>query len=175
VQEILDIAHLQADPLILERAPTSFAALVARLRADLAATGQDHRLVANIPDDLPAINVDALRIGQVLENLVGNALKYAQPETPIVICARVSRDGLAVTVDDEGVGISESDRPLVLEPFHRGRNARESRVQGTGLGLYICRRLVEAHGGKLRVADRADGCSGTRVSFTLPLLVGARS
>ncbi len=171
VQEILDIAHLQADPLTLECAPASFASLVARLRGDLAATGNDHRLVAKIPDGLPLVNVDATRIAQVLENLVSNALKYAQTETSIVIGASVSDDWLTATVDDEGVGIPESDRALVLEPFHRGRNARESSIQGTGLGLYICRRLVEAHGGKLRLADRTDGCSGTRVSFTLPLVV----
>ena len=60
----------------------------------------------------------------------------------------------------------------MLEPFHRARNVRESNIQGTGLGLYICRRLVEAHGGKLWVGDRPDALSGTRVSFTLPLLKG---
>jgi len=60
----------------------------------------------------------------------------------------------------------------VLEPFHRARNVRESNIQGTGLGLYICRRLVEAHGGKLWVGDRPDALSGTRVSFMLPLLKG---
>jgi signal transduction histidine kinase len=80
---------------------------------------------------------------------------------------------LTVAVDDEGVGIPESDRALVLEPFHRASNVRESNIQGTGLGLFICRRLVEAHGGKLWVGDRPDGRAGTRVSFTLPLLGGA--
>jgi two-component system phosphate regulon sensor histidine kinase PhoR len=170
VKEILDIAHLQADPLILERAPASFASLVARLRGDLAATGQDSRLVIGLPDDLPPLEVDAARVGQVLENLVANALKYAPPGTPIVIAATTSAEWLTATVDDEGVGIPESDRGLVLEPFHRGRNVRESNIQGTGLGLYICRRLVEAHGGKLWLGDRSDGRAGTRVSFSLPLL-----
>jgi signal transduction histidine kinase len=57
----------------------------------------------------------------------------------------------------------------VTEPFHRAWNVRESRIPGTGLGLYICRRLVEAHGGRLDVMDRPDGRPGTRVLFTLPL------
>jgi signal transduction histidine kinase len=57
----------------------------------------------------------------------------------------------------------------VMEPFHRAWNVRESRIPGTGLGLFICRRLVEAHGGRLWLGDRPDGRAGTRVTFTLPL------
>ena len=57
----------------------------------------------------------------------------------------------------------------MTEPFHRAWNVRESRIPGTGLGLFICRRLVEAHGGRLNVGDRPDGRPGTRVTFTLPL------
>jgi two-component system sensor histidine kinase KdpD len=151
-----------------------FVSLVARLRGDLAATGQDGRLVTDMDDDLPPLEVDAGRVGQVLENLVGNALKYAPPGTPITIGASAAAEWLTATIDDEGVGIPESDRALVLEPFHRARNVRESSIQGTGLGLYICHRLVEAHGGKLWLANRPDSRAGTRVSFTLPLLGGRR-
>jgi signal transduction histidine kinase len=172
VTEILDIAHLQADPLILQRAPTAFASLVARLRGDLAATGQEGRLATDLANDLPLLDIDAARVGQVLENLVANALKYAPPGSLITIGASASTDWLTATVDDEGVGIPESDRALVLEPFHRAGNARESSIQGTGLGLYICRRLVEAHGGKLWLGERPDGRAGTRVGFTLPLVAG---
>ena len=174
VREILDIAHLQADPLILEQVPASFASLVARLWGDLAATGHDGRLIATFADNLPPIEVDPARVGQVLENLVANALKYAPAGTPITIGATPSSEWLLVTVDDEGLGIPEGDRALVLEPFHRARNVRESSIQGTGLGLFISRRLVEAHGGKLWLGDRPDSRAGTRVSFTLPLLGGRR-
>jgi two-component system phosphate regulon sensor histidine kinase PhoR len=169
VKDILDIAHLQADPLVLQRGHALFGSLIARLRGDLGATGQDHRLVVTIPPDLPPIDVDSARIGQVLENLVGNALKYSRPDAPVTLGTAVTQDWLMVTVEDEGVGIPEADRALVLEPFHRGQNVRESSIQGTGLGLYISQRLVEAHSGKLWLAERADGRPGTRVSFTLPL------
>jgi signal transduction histidine kinase len=111
-----------------------------------------------------------VRVGQVLSNLVGNARKYSPDDTPIEINAAVDRPWLVVTVDDAGVGIPEEERGLVTEPFHRAWNVRESRIPGTGLGLYICRRLVEAHGGRLDVLDRPDGRSGTRVRFTLPLI-----
>jgi signal transduction histidine kinase len=169
VDQILDVTHLDADPLILERAPVAFAALVARLRGDLVLSGDDARLVTTVADDLPPVDVDAGRIGRVLENLVGNALKYAPDGSPVVIGATVEGDDLVVTVDDEGVGIPDAERDLVVEPFHRAWNVRESRIPGTGLGLYICRRLVEAHGGRLWLGDRPDGRPGTRVSFSLPV------
>jgi signal transduction histidine kinase len=125
--------------------------------------------VVEAPDDLPPIAVDIARVGQVLANLVGNALKYASDDSPVVLRADVVGRWLAVTVEDEGIGIPEPDRELVTEPFHRAWNVRESRIPGTGLGLFICRRLVEAHGGELTIDDRADGRSGTRVRITLPL------
>ena len=80
-----------------------------------------------------------------------------------------------MTIEDEGIGVPEDDRQLVLEPFHRARNVRESAMPGTGLGLYIARRLVEAHHGELRVSDRADGRPGTRVTFSLPLQRSGRA
>jgi PAS domain S-box-containing protein len=174
VEQILDVTHLDADPVILERAPVSFASLVARCRGDLAVAGADDRLVVAFAPDLPPIDVDSARIGRVLENLVGNALKYAPAGSPIRVGAGVEDGWLVATVDDEGIGIPEAERGLVLEPFHRAGNVRESRIPGTGLGLAICRRLVEAHGGRLWLGDRPDGVPGTRVSFQLPLLGDAR-
>ncbi|MET1232835.1 MAG: ATP-binding protein [Candidatus Limnocylindrales bacterium] len=174
VEQILDVAHLHADPLILERVPASFAALVARLRGDLAATGRDARLVVDVPDDLPPIEVDPGRVGQILDNLVGNALKYASDGTPVWISARADDRWLVATIDDEGLGIPAEDLGLVTEAFHRAWNVRESHVPGTGLGLYISRRLIEAHGGQLKIAARPEGLPGTRVRFTLPVLPGRR-
>jgi two-component system phosphate regulon sensor histidine kinase PhoR len=174
VNQILDIAYLNADPLVVERAPTSFASLTARLRGDLALAGTDNRLVVEAPVDLPPLEVDAGRVGRVLGNLVDNALKYAPSASPVVIRAAAAGDWLVVHVDDDGIGIPEAERALVLEPFHRAWNVRESTTPGTGLGLYICRRLVDAHGGQLWVESRPDGRPGTRVSFTLPLLPGRR-
>ena len=169
VDQVLDVTHLQADPLILERSTTTFDSLVARLRGELDVAGGAERLVVTAPAGLPPLDADVGRVGQVLSNLVGNARKYAPDGSPIVVGAAVDGAWLAVTVDDEGVGVPEAERGLVTEPFHRAWNVRESRIPGTGLGLFICRRLVEAHGGRLDVLDRPDGRAGTRVRFTLPL------
>jgi signal transduction histidine kinase len=169
VDQVLDITHLQADPLILERSSTTFASLVARLRGELDVAGGADRLVVAASTDLPPLDVDVGRVGQVLSNLVGNARKYAPDGSPIIVGATVEGAWLAVTVDDEGVGVPEAERDLITEPFHRAWNVRESRIPGTGLGLFICRRLVEAHGGRLDVLDRPDGRPGTRIRFTLPV------
>jgi PAS domain S-box-containing protein len=169
VDEVLDVTHLQADPLILDRSRAHLGSLVARLRGDLLISGGAERLHVVLPDDLPPVDVDVIRIGQVLANLVGNALKYSPDASPVVVGGRPDGDWLVVSVDDEGVGIPDDDRTLVTEPFHRAWNVRESRIPGTGLGLFICRRLVEAHGGQLAIDDRPDGKAGTRVTFTLPL------
>jgi PAS domain S-box-containing protein len=174
VDQVLDVTHLQADPLILERSTTTFTSLVARLRGELDVAGGAERLVEDVPVDLPSVDVDVARVGQVLSNLVGNARKYAPDGSPIVVAASVDGEWLAITVDDEGVGVPEAERGLVTEPFHRAWNVRESRIPGTGLGLFICRRLVEAHGGRLDVLDRPDGRAGTRVRFTLPLAEPSR-
>jgi signal transduction histidine kinase len=170
VGQILDVTHLEADPLILERVPMSFAAIVTRLRGDLEPSGRADRLRIDLPATLPAVEVDGNRVGQILENLVENAFKYGPPDGVVRIAAMPVGSWLLVAVDDEGVGIPDTERALVTEPFHRAWNVRESRVPGTGLGLFICRRLVEAHGGELHLEDRPDGNAGTRVSFTLPLL-----
>ena len=85
------------------------------------------------PPTCPEIEVDIARVGQILANLVGNALKYAPESSPVVLGGTISGDQwLAVTVDDEGIGIPESERVLVTEPFHRAWNVRESRIPGTG-------------------------------------------
>ena len=168
VDQVLDITHLQADPLILEQTVTTFPSLVARLQGELDVAGWTDRLVVDLPSNLPMLEVDVGRVGQVLSNLVSNARKYA-PDSPVVIGAAVDGGWLAVTVDDEGIGVPTAERDLVMEPFHRAWNVRESRIPGTGLGLFICRRLVEAHGGRLEILDRPDGRAGTRVRFTLPL------
>ncbi|HEY7523977.1 MAG TPA: ATP-binding protein [Candidatus Limnocylindrales bacterium] len=175
VTEILDVTHLHADPLVLERVPVQLSSLVARLVGDLEMTGGVERVRVDLPMSLPPVEVDAVRIGQVLENLVRNALKYSPESTTVTIAAEPTGAGwLTVHVEDEGVGVPERERSLVFEPFHRGRNVRESSIPGTGLGLAISRRIVEAHGGRLTLDSRPDGRPGTRVSFNLPVAGGRR-
>ena len=166
---ILDISHLDADPTALQKSVITIEELIQQLWTLLPTDGLDARLRVDMPFGLPPVAADPRRIGQVLRNLVENAVKYGPADGKITIGARKMAGWIQVYVEDEGPGVPKGDRHFVTEPFHRGRDQRESTVPGYGLGLYIARRLVEAHGGQLRLADRPDGLSGAAATFTLPI------
>jgi two-component system OmpR family sensor kinase len=110
---------------------------------------------------------DLERLGQVITNLVSNAIQYTQPGGEVVISARCQGGSALVTVEDTGVGIPENDLPLVFDRFHRVDSARSRGSGGSGLGLAICRSIVEAHGGAISVTSTLD--RGSRFTVTIPL------
>jgi signal transduction histidine kinase len=121
----------------------------------------------SISGPLPAVLADASMLRHVLDNLIGNAVKYTPDGTvaQIEISARPSSAGMIrVEIADRGIGIPEADRPRVFDAFHRCANSRT--YQGTGLGLAICRRIIERHGGRIGVDQNPGG--GSRFWFTLP-------
>jgi signal transduction histidine kinase len=111
---------------------------------------------------------DPPRIRQLVQNLVGNAVKYSTPADPVEL--RIwHEDGLAqLTVTDHGIGIPDEDLPLLFERFHRGSNTDDRRYRGLGLGLYICRQVAEEHGGTIAVSSKVG--EGTTFHVTLPLV-----
>ena len=110
---------------------------------------------------------DPRRIGQVLENLVENAVKYS-PEDSEVRLAISERDGQAlIDVTDQGIGIPASDLPQIFERFHRAANVDDRRFAGMGLGLFICKGIVEQHGGRIWVESRMG--AGSTFHVALPL------
>jgi signal transduction histidine kinase len=111
---------------------------------------------------------DRDRLRQVLMNLVGNGIKYSQPEGgEVIVSVQEERDRLYVRVSDEGVGIAEEDLPHIFDTAYRAPDARSFRCKGSGLGLAIVKRIVEQHGGEIRVQSRPG--EGTTFSFDLPL------
>jgi signal transduction histidine kinase len=117
---------------------------------------------------LPQVDVDARRIRQVMANLAANTQKYAGTGASITIRARhLPPDSVVVTFADDGEGIDSAEQAQVFDRFFRGERVRESRLPGSGLGLYLCRRLVEAHGGWIRLDATRRGMS---ISFRLPVL-----
>jgi signal transduction histidine kinase len=147
---------------------------VAALAADVDAHGRSvcgprSFLVSVDPAlDATAVSVDRARIGQVLRNLVANAVKYTPADSRIEV--RFGTDGphlLRVEVDDDGPGLDEADAARLVEPYFRAATAVGSDTPGMGLGLHVCQRLLHAHGSELTVAS-APG-QGARFSFTLPL------
>ncbi len=122
-------------------------------------------LRADYDDNLPTVELDATRIAQVLDNLISNAVKYA-PNALVTIRVRQSDTQLQFEVEDEGPGISPEHMAHLFERFYRVPNGNQS-ARGTGLGLYICRKIIEAHEGEIGV-DSEPG-EGTRFHFTIPL------
>lgn len=136
------------------------------LRIAMSEAGAD----VQIEGRLPPVVGDAVQIGSLFQNLVGNAIKYRHPDRPprVRLRAEVRRDGrVAVTVEDNGIGIPPEFRDRVFLPFQRLHT--QGQVAGTGIGLAVCRKVVERHGGTLRVEDAAGGAgSGSRFVFDLP-------
>ena len=137
-------------------------------RVELQLTGRE--VTANLPADLPPAALDGALIEQVLINLLENAAKYTPPGSPIDICAREDAGELLVQVSDRGPGIAPGDEERIFEKFYRanGQRAEASGAQrGSGLGLTICRGMVQAHGGRIWAGNRAGG--GATFAFVLPL------
>jgi two-component system, OmpR family, sensor histidine kinase KdpD len=126
---------------------------------------KQHRLEVNIPRDLPLVRIDAMLIERVLVNLLENASKYTPPGSTVTLAAEVIADRLSVSVSDNGPGLTVGREEAVFQKFTRGE--RESATPGVGLGLAICRAIVESHQGRIVATHRPGG--GARFTFTLPL------
>ncbi len=119
----------------------------------------------SVPPDLPRIEADVLRIKQVMVNLLTNAIKYSPEKSNILVKAEARDSELLVQVMDRGCGIPEAEIPRLFERYYRGSNHTD--IPGMGLGLYVCRQIIEAHNGRIWV-ESVEG-QGTTFSFTLPL------
>ena len=138
--------------------------------AQLFALTPNHRLDIEQPAQLPLVHADALRVSQVIANLVRNAVQHAPPGTVVHLDVHPHNDMLQIDVSDQGPGIPPDKRALVFQPFERaGDEDDQLKKKGMGLGLAICRAIVQAHHGRIWISDSP--ASGTTVSFTLPLAV----
>ena len=162
---LLDMAKLQAGGVRLRKDWQSLEELVGSAMRMLEQPLREHPLRLALDPELPLVNCDAVLIERVLVNLLENAAKYTPAGTVIGVTARAETDWLTVEVWDEGPGLPAGREQALFEKFTRGHV--ESAVPGVGLGLAICRAIIEAHGGQIRAANRAAG--GARFTFTLPL------
>ena len=166
VNNLLDMARLQSGKVMLNRQWQPLEEVIgSAIKAAGPATTQ-HRILVRLPDDLPLLEFDAVLIERVLANLVDNAVKYTPPGSSIEIGAAPGLPGnVDIWVEDDGPGLPEGKEEEIFKKFERGQ--KESSTPGVGLGLAICRAIVEAHGGTIRAENRRDG--GARFVFTLPL------
>jgi len=126
-----------------------------------------HPLEQDIPEDPVPCWADRERLAEVIENLVSNAIKYSPDGGAVRVEVGREGDTATVRVRDRGVGIAPSAQPKLFKPFSRIREARTASIQGSGLGLYICERIMKAHGGSMAVESRAG--EGSTFSFSIPL------
>jgi PAS domain S-box-containing protein len=167
IEQLLDLSRLEAGTLRIAPRRQTIERIVNTAMAQLQTITLQHPLEINVPIDLPALHVDGDRIAQVLTNLVGNAVKFSPPQTTITVAARQVGDEVQVDVSDQGQGIAPAERRRIFEPFQQLDAHGVHRTQGAGLGLAICKGLVEAHGGRIWVQDRSG--PGTTLSFALPI------
>jgi K+-sensing histidine kinase KdpD len=162
VTNLLDMTQLASGSLRVRREWTSLEEIVGSALARLDARLAGRAVRTDLPEDLPLFSGDAVLLEQVLVNLLENAAKYTPAESAVEISARADGRGMTVDVADHGPGLPPGDEARIFEKFVRGRQARGP---GAGLGLAICRGIVEAHGGTLTAENRAGGGALFRLSL----------
>jgi two-component system sensor histidine kinase KdpD len=164
VRNLLDMTRLEAGALKVNKEAQPIEEVVGAALNRMEDRLQGRDVQTDIPPDLPLVPYDSVLIEQVLINLIENATKYTPPGSPIHVAARAKEAEIEIAVADRGPGIATEDAERVFDKFYR---AREGEGGGVGLGLTICRGIVDAHGGRIWVEPREGG--GASFRFTLPL------
>jgi len=168
IENLLTASKLQAQrDMELQLGDVRLDELAARSLERFAPQTSRHEFVLNFPEEFPIVQGDETRLRQVLDNLINNAVKYSPDGGRIEVGGRVEPGHVTVYVTDQGVGMTEAEQERVFERFYRADSTLSRKTQGTGLGLYLARAIVEAHGGSMSVTSRPG--QGSTFSFTLPL------
>ncbi len=165
IQDLVDAARAEGGQLELKRQSVDLRAYLDDLLLRSVTALDTGRIQAVLPDNLSPVSADYDRLERILTNLLSNALKYSAPGTPVLVRAQQSNGEIVVSVTDQGMGIPPEDVDHLFERFYRARG--EQKAEGLGLGLYIARILVEAHGGRIWV--ESEHGKGSTFSFTLPV------
>jgi PAS domain S-box-containing protein len=167
VNRLLLASRIESRTVTLKKEPVQLSVMAAKVIRRLETVTANHQFEVDFEPDFPELNADPDRMEEVLTNLVDNAIKYSPKGGRISVTGRADAGSIRVTVSDEGIGIPHREQGRVFERFRRGESSHVQKVRGMGLGLYICKSIVEAHGGRIEVASEAG--KGSRFTFTLPL------
>ena len=165
INDLLDVARLETGTLPISAEPTDVAILVDRARNTFLSGGGRNNLYIDVPTGLPLVLADRRRIVQVINNLLSNALRNSPDDSVIGVSAVQDGIHIAISVTDQGRGVPAEQLPLLFRKFSQARS--DGQGGDTGLGLAICKGIVEAHGGRIWVESEGEGL-GTRFTFTIP-------
>jgi signal transduction histidine kinase len=164
IDDLLDASRLQTGGISLKRSDVNLTEILVHLVERYQIQSSKHEFVINMPEDFPILLIDEERIRQVISNLLSNAIKYS-PDGKILISGQVKPDKVIVCIKDEGPGIAQDDLPHIFDRFYRASDTAK-KTKGAGLGLFLARSIIEAHGGHIWVESKTD--RGTRFCFSLP-------
>ena len=167
IADLLDVGHIDTGTVTIVPEPAEVTALVDQARTTFLSAGGRHAISIDLPPDLPLVKADRRRIVQVLNNLLCNASQHSPTSSPIRVTAVQDAVHVAISVSDEGRGMAPERLPHLFRKHIRGGDA-EGRLGSSGLGLAICKGLVEAHGGRIWAESPGEG-KGMRFTFTIPV------
>ncbi len=166
IDNLLDASRLQASAFKLEFGYLQIDKLAEKVTEEFRTQSSEHMFTLDFPPDFPAVRGDTERLRQVLTNLLSNAIKYSPRGGLIRTGGWADDDWVYVYVADEGIGIPRSEQERIFERFYRAESPLTRRTEGAGLGLYLCKEVVEAHGGKIWVTSEPG--RGAKFIFKLP-------
>lgn len=165
VGNLLELSRAQANRLVLHVEPINLAKTVHNVVSSVQRQSPRHRFLLDLPATLPPVSADQIRLERVLRNLLENSARYSPQGTQIKVSARQEAGDLVLSVSDRGPGISKEDQSRLFKAFQQLGDPRLHHAKGAGLGLLVCRRLVEAHGGRIWVESEPG--HGATFSFTI--------
>jgi signal transduction histidine kinase len=165
IENLLDASRLQAGGLSISPSDVSLKAVAERIAKRFQTQSSIHTINVDFPDNFPIVTGDETRLEQVLSNLISNGIKYSPQGGEIRITGQVRPTQVIICVSDDGPGVAPEDIPHIFDRFYRSSNAKRT-TKGAGLGLYLARAVIEAHGGRIWVDPRPG--NGARICFSIP-------
>ena len=169
IENFLDVAKIDLGRLEIMKTPTSLQELAAKAAREVGVLATKKGLVLNIdiPSSVPTVKSDASKLYHVLINLLDNAIKYTEHGHVDLTCRR-EKDSVVVSVTDTGIGLTPAERKNLFQLFSRGRHEVREQIVGSGMGLYILKSIVDAHGGQVFVESAGKG-RGSTFGFRIPI------
>lgn len=168
ISAMLDVSRLQSGQFNIHQLPINLGQMVARLVDELKPSLEQHTIDLQSPPEPLLVLGDEVRLHQVVQNLIQNAVKYSPTNGAIKVCLSKSKGWAELAISDNGIGIPAEAVPHLFSRFYRATNAEENRVNGIGLGLYVVHQIVQLHGGRVDVASAVG--QGSTFTVSLPLI-----